>query len=449
LAIDGIGAEVETVMTFGEGLASFVSLRSDSSHVFVWSTPSVFDVDRPLEREIEFEESLDEYIPAIIFLRDGFGERCWHSPYMGADIVIDDPMLTERYGFIDFPDLLQLARELGFHVTVAFIPWNHWRTQKKHLQPFLDHPESFAICAHGCDHTKNEFRTRDYDDLLRRSCLAADRLDQQRERTGMPWDCLMVCPREDYSKEALQAFADSNRFLGLVNTSCIPRDLDSKRVRGADLLLPAQDAFSGFPIFKRHYWSDISVFAMAAFLGKPAILVEHHGFFKDQHRALKEFVGQLDATCPTVQWSGLNALVCRTFQRRRVTPDTFEIRFFTDQFLLENPDPESRMFRFRRRFSGSASIESVTVDDIEISFTKEGEFLCFEARLNGSASASVHVHRCGSQNRGGASLGWKYKMGVAMRRFLSEFRDDWLARNQTFLRLANRLLEIMGLRNIR
>jgi len=441
------GHGIEIVMEFGHGVASFVSLRSGGSHAFVWSTFSVFDVDRPLKFESEFEEAVAEYIPAIIFLRSGFGDRCWHSPRIGADIVIDDPLLEKRYGFIDFPALIGMARELGFHVTVAFIPWNHWRTRKGSIRVFLDHPESFGICAHGCDHIANEFKVDDYADLLSRSHLAAERMDRHCERTEMEWERIMVCPREDYSIEALQALADSGRFIGLVNTGCIPRNLDSNRVRGSDLLLPVQDAFFGFPIFKRHYWSDISKFAMAVFLGKPAILVEHHAFFKDQHRVLKNFVMQLKATCPTVRWSGLTELACRTFQRRRVAPETLEVRFFTDQFLMDNPDPEPRMVKFQRRFPASAAIESVSVNGAKVPFTKEGGFICFEARLDGNAVASVHLHRRTVPVRSARSWGWTYRMGVAVRRVFSEIRDNWLSRSPTVHRLANLVMKAFGLRS--
>ncbi len=445
----GEASNVEVIMTRGNVSPAFISLPCASSHVFIWCTRSVFDVDHPLGQELEFEQAAGEYVPAIIFLRAAFGERSWHSPAIAADIIIDDPVLSKRYGFVDFPKLLALARELCFHVTVAFIPWNYWRTRKKPLKLFLDHRDSFAICAHGCDHTKNEFRTRDYGDLLHRGHLAAERLDRHRERTGMEWDRLMVCPREDYSLEALQAFADSGRYLGLTNTACIPRDLSEKRVRGADLLLPAQDAFFGFPIFKRHYWTDISVFAMAVFLGKPAILVEHQDFFRDQHRALTAFVRQLGALSPSVRWSGLTDLACRTCRRRRLVSDAWEVQFFTDEFVTENPDPEPRIIRFLRRVSGSAVITSVTVNGSPVPYLRDGEFLSFAANLNGHAAASIRVGRSANSNGHGVPNSRIYEAKVATRRFLSELRDNWLARSPAVLKLANRLMQMMRLRSVK
>lgn len=447
LAVDvGDGSGIEIVMEFGEGLASFVFLQCGASHAFIWSTFSVFDVDLPLGHEADFEQALDEYIPAIIFLRQAFGERCWHSPRVGADIIIDDPLLTERYGFIIFPKLLRLTEELGLHVTVAFIPWNHWRTGKGSVRGFLDHPKSFGICAHGCDHARNEFLSKDYPDLLQRSHLAAERMDRHRERTGVEWDRFMVCPREQYTIEALQAFADSGRFLGLVNTGCLPRGLNTETVRGSDLLLPAQDALFGFPIFKRHYWSDISVFAMAAFLGKPTILVEHHDFFRDQYRILESFVSQLSSTCPTAHWSDLTDLVRKTYQQRRVSSQILEVRFFADEVLVENPDPEPRLVRFRRRIPLGIFVESVTVNGAPISYARDGEFICFESRLNGNDVAEIHLQRRTIQSNGKGLRDWTYGAGIATRRFLSEIRDNWLSRSGTALRFANRLMQNVRVR---
>jgi len=448
LAMDVNGnVRIETVMELGQGLAAFVHLRPGAAHIFVWSTFSVFDVDRPLGRELEFEEAVDEYIPAIIFLRSAFGERCWHNPALGADIVIDDPLLTKRYGFIIFPELLSLAKDLCIHVTVAFIPWNYRRTQKRHLREFLNHSTSFGICAHGCDHTRHEFRQNDYPDLLRRSHLAAERMDCHRKRTGVGWDRMMVCPREEYSVEALQALANCGKFLGMVNTGCVPRDLNSKCVRGSDLLLPAQDAFFGFPIFKRHYWSDISVFAMAAFLGKPPILVEHHDFFQDQYRSLKDFAARFRTVCPTVRWSSLADLARQTCHRRRVAAGVFEVRFFTDEFLMDNPDPESRLIQFRRRFPQETDVESITVNGTPVSFLRDGKFICFEAWLEGNGIATVRLCRRPVPAPDTVSRGWFYGAGVAARRLSSEIRDNWLSRNRIVLKLANRLVKAARLKS--
>jgi hypothetical protein len=415
---------IETIMDYGDGLPAMVVFPAGRSQLFVWSAVSVFDMDQPLGRELEFEEATDEYIPAIIFLRAGFGERCWHNPRQDADIVIDDPLLEKRYGQIDFPELLGLARELDLHVTVAFIPWNHWRTRELPLRVFLDHSGSFGICAHGCDHISREFRTSDYGDLLGRSRLAAERMDRHRERTGMDWDRLMVCPREEYTLDAVRALADSGRFLGMVNTGCIPRDLETRHVRGSDLLWPAHDSFFGFPLFKRHYWSDISVFAMGAFLGKPAILVEHHDFFQNHCRSVKEFATKLRGISPSVRWMNLTSIASQTHSRKLGADGGWDIRFFADEFTIRNPDTKPQTLRFQRRMPADIGLESVTLNGARVPSVRDGDILRFETELQPGGVAFVQVRRCAVPADGAVPGGLIYEARVALRRALSEFRDN-------------------------
>ena len=109
----------------------------------------------------------------------------------------------------------------------------------------------------------------------------------------------------------MSALADSRQFVGLTCTACMPRNLPTPQIRGADLLLPAQDSFYGFPVFKRHYWNGMAAFAMALF-GKPAILVEHHEFFRNGSAGVEEFARRLADLRPDLKWRSLAETITRT-----------------------------------------------------------------------------------------------------------------------------------------
>ncbi len=380
-----------------------------------------------------------EYVPAIIFLRSAFGDRCWHNPKVGAGIVIDDPLLNKNYGFINFQQLLGSARRYGYHVTLAFIPWNHWRSRIKNVNMFRGHADCFSICAHGCDHTRSEFRSADYEGLLRRNFVAKQRMERHRQRTGLGSEPLMVCPQEQYSLEAMRSFSDSRQFLALVCTACMPRNLTAPEVSGADLLFPAQDSFFGFPVFKRHYWSGMGAFAMALFLGKPAILVEHHEFFRNGPSAAERFVSGLAQLRPDLKWTSLMETVTRTHARRRVSEGACEVRFFTDTFHLEHGLEESVEYRLLRRIPEATAVERVLVEGKEVPFARENGFLTFETHAHRPRTLSVQVPVAPIKPTKAYSFGVKYQASVALRRGLSEFRDNIVARNRFALK-ASRLL---------
>ena len=102
--------------------------------------------------------------------------------------------------------------------------------------------------------------------------------------------------------------------------------------------MPAQDCIVRLACFqKRHYsGADMSAFAMALFLGKPAILVEHHEFFRkgpggSEHfaerlkhlrpdpAAVEGSVRRLRDLSPALQWSSLVETITRTHARRKVS----------------------------------------------------------------------------------------------------------------------------------
>jgi hypothetical protein len=441
------GGVAESVMEFGEKEASLVFLQKNTSAYFFWTTSSIFDVERPLAKEIEFEEAIDQYIPAIIFIKFGFGKHSWHSPMIGADIIIDDPLLWKRYGMIDFEKLLSLATQKRFHVTVAFIPWNYWRTSKSAAKWFWKFRRWFGICAHGCDHSLGEFKSKHYSELLGRAHVAARHMDLMKEKTGMPWDRLMVCPREEFTEEALRAFADSNQYSGLLSSGCIPRDSEIKTVRGRNLLSPVQDAYFGFPIFKRHYWKDISAFALAAFLGKPAILVEHHEFFGDGCHALNGFLEQLRAVSGRVRWQGAGDLARTTFRCRLSFDGMYEIQFFADEFVLELPEARNSDAKLFRKVPDDVQIEAVEVGGRGVPFTREGGFVKFTGAVDANGALEVKIRRVPVLQSYTVPSGWRYNARVAVRRALSELRDRWFSRNRTLLKLANRVMRMVRLRN--
>jgi hypothetical protein len=347
----------------------------------------------------------------------------------GAGIVIDDPLLQKSYGFIDFEQLLRSAREHRYHLTLAFIPWNHWRSRAKEVRLFQDYSDCFSICLHGCDHTANEYGVADYDLLLRKNFVATERMVRHQRRTGLGFEPIMVCPQERYSLQGIQAFSDSRQFLGVACTACMPRDLTSPALTAAHLLLPAQDSFFGFAVFKRHYWGKMRVFALALFLGRPAILVEHHSFFRDGPAGAEEFAKNLAALRPDLVWKSLAETMIRTHVRRRQSDGSFAARFFTDTFKLDHREGEGRIYHLCRRVPETSIVERVLVGGKSIPFDRHKDFIEFEACTQDLETLLIKVEVLPVKPAKSYPAGLKYQSSVALRRGLSELRDKWLSRS--------------------
>jgi hypothetical protein len=430
-----------SLMTVGEW-PSFVEWDVRGIECYVWATRSVMDVSTVVGVELDFEQSLDTCLPLIIFLRCALGDACWHNPEHLAGFVIDDPLLVRRYGFIDFSALLRSAREKCYHVSLAFIPWNGWRMRRGPSRIFRDYADVFSLCVHGCDHNNNEYGQADYDLLRDKNDRALDRMDRLSQRVGIPYAPLAVCPQEQCSEEGWKAFADTPAFLGMVNTGCVARNVRNERVTMGDLLLPAQDALFGFPVFKRHYPGDFSVFALALFLGKPAILVEHHDYFRAGLGAIEEFVARLREQCPTVRWLSLLETATMTHMRRDVSQDCRAVRFFTNTFEL-HPRVERPMRWLLQKRVQAQPIASVTVDDMPQPFRVKDGFVQFELHTSSASRRIIKVQPVLEQNAR-RSTSPAYHARVAARRALSEFRDTVLARNARALYIAKAITRRLG-----
>lgn len=413
--------------------------RLERSNVFIWATPRILDVHQPVRAESEFELVSDEYIPAIIFLRTACKDRCWRNPHTMGGIVIDDPLLKENYGYIAFPPLLASARQHAYHVTLAYIPWNYWRNSAAQAQPFIQHSDCFSLCVHGCDHNNNEYGSTDYNQLLAKNRLAIERMNRLRARQGIDFEPVMVCPQEECSVAAWRAFADSPEILAMINTGCMPRDLPRPQLCGADLLTPAQDSFFGFPVFKRYYSGNFAPFAMALFLGKPAILVEHHEYFRNGPGGVERFAAQLRRINPSLRWLPLSQTVIETHWRKELSPECTAIRFFSRKFRFSHSAPAMHRYELQKRVGTEPSVSRVLVNGRDTPFETRMPFLTFQIVASRSEEFHIELEFTPVTVNPRRNFGWRYNAGVALRRAMCEFRDNVIVRHPRTLRLGRKL----------
>jgi hypothetical protein len=424
-----------------DGAPMFARVRAEGRPVFMMSEMPMPDVRQELTAARGLESYYPCLIPPLIFLRHAFGDACWHGVGKTARVIIDDPVLRRRYGFLDFERLASSIRKTGCGVTIGFIPWNFRRTSARMASLFAAHSPSLDICVHGCDHTGNEFGVRDAALLTQKAGLALERMEAHESRTRIRCERVMVFPQGRFSDEALVGLR-AHGYLAAVDSSCQPTEGGPTRLTVADFLRPAV-SFGGFPVFKRHYPHHMVDFAFDLFLGKPAFVVEHHGYFADGGNRLERLVGQLRMMEPDVTWPRLTSQVTGSCFVRSVAADRLDVQFYTREFCLRNTSSRPMHYSLAKDEPDPALVGRVLVNEVSVPFTAHGGRIGFEASATPGRTITVKVEDRKQPSHRAFRASPRYRMGVGLRRLLSETRDEGAARHPRLLRAAMRVAKAL------
>lgn len=253
-----------------------------------------------------------------------------------ACVIIDDPLLRENYGFLNYRRLLDAMERYNFHSTIAFIPWNYERTDPEIARLFIEHPDRLSLCVHGCNHTKSEFGSADPRWLNFLAGLALQRMNRHQELSGIPFDKVMIFPQGDFSTESMAALA-ANGYLAAVNhIHMIP---DSVSISS-----PAILEF-GIPLLVRRDIDRIEDLKSDLSSGRPALIMLHHNSFRYKYDKVGEAIEEINRI-GNIQWGGLSNIVENLFPDRAVTrkvpeldnKEGYDLRIFLRRHLCEFRD---------------------------------------------------------------------------------------------------------------
>ena len=417
----------------------FLRMERGSCELFLLTLAQLPDINEQLSESRGAEEYYDQLIPLLVFFRHCFGEMCWHGFEKTAQLIIDDPLLNQTYGFLSYRALQNSMHSIGYGTSIAFIPWNYWRTSRTVTAELFCQAPNLSICVHGCDHTNKEFGEADLGSLQWKAGTALRRMERHKSRTGLPFDRVMVFPQGKFSTSAMLALR-ANGYLAAVNTTCFPTNTRVEPLTIADFLRPAIMKFHGFPLFQRRYPRRLVDFAFDVFLGKPVLLVQHHEDFRGGYQNLEEFVNGLHKLEPKLTWGGLSCQLMQSCMMRSLSERSKEVRFFTRHFRFKNIQPSRAVLEFSKEEPDASAVSRVVVDGISVPFSFKSNFLTFEHEADAGEIVDVRlVDGLRSPSSTRKRLGLTHTVGVPVRRALSEFRDNTLARFPRLLAGATEL----------
>jgi hypothetical protein len=375
------------------------------------------------------------FVPYAMALRYLAGDMCWRPIQALAAVVIDDPLLRTKYGFLNFRSLLSMTEKHNFHAAIGFIPHNFRRSSRRIVRLFLENPERLSICFHGNDHTQGEFASPDgrFLNLLLR--VATKRMALHQKRTGLACDPVMVFPQGKFSTEAMRAL-QSHNFYAAVNTTPHPvHNPTSLTLR--ELAQPAVLRYGCFPLFLRKPVDKIRPedIAFNVFFGRPVLIVEHHQDFEDEER-LTSLVNAINSIIPEMQWTSLAAVTSQSLLYRRAPDGLQEFRAYAGTVRIPIDASADRCCSVEWMVSmDPGAIAGVAINGRPCSFERIEESLRATLELSAGQSVALAVIPApGDPDQKTLDLKWKIK--AFLRRRLSEFRDNYLCRNDGMLKAA-------------
>jgi hypothetical protein len=418
--------------------AAFLRLEYNTVPVFLSTSRNIIDIDAKLTTQnFDVRDHFLSTLPVVLYIKWAFAETCWRASETNACLVIDDPVLKSRHGFVDFQELLCLMKKHHFGTNIALIPWNWRRSSPEVVRLFRENPTSYSISIHGCDHTRAEFGSSDRQRLYWKAQRALERMNRHESITGIPHDRVMVFPQGIFSQAAMSALKHAN-LIAAVNNDVICAGPHPRAITISDVWDIAVMGYSNFPIFTRRYpWEGVENFAFDALLGKPVIIIIHHDYCSDHCRRLVDFVDRLNALKCRLTWRSLSDVVRRSCRQRELSSGEVEIEMYATELRLENRSEQPKRFLIKRRESEPSAIREICGGSDPIAWNSVNGQINFEMQLSSGESKTVGIrfHELAGNGSNEDHLPSRFK--TMLRRYLCEVRDNYITTAR--LRLANRL----------
>ena len=413
-------------LIFADDKAAFLKLHWRGIPVFI-SSVGLLDIDAELgTRNFDVRDHFFQAVPFVSYVRWAFPTTAWNAPEAHACLIIDDPLLKPKYGFICYRELLVLMKQLRFSATIAFIPWNWNRSNPQVVRLFKENPESYSLCVHGCDHTRNEFNTSNRRRLRLLTSEAFKRMSLHEQRNGLSFDRIMVFPQGAFSPDAVSELKHAG-FHAVVNTEVTSKPPGRRELRISDALDVAVMSYSSFPIYSRRPpVHGIENFAFDLLVGKPCVIVIHHEFCRDGYSRLIEFVNQLNQLRVPLVWRSIGEVVSRSYRGRQVSCELVEIEMYGSQLVMENRSDSKRSYFIRRREDQPESLEGLSAGTEQLSWGVNGNYIEFRLTLQPYETTLVTVHFKPSEFVAYDSQNIVSFTSTMLRRYLSEARDNYV-----------------------
>jgi len=412
----------------------FVQMNIGKCALFLIANNRILDVNTKSFSVSNTQEFFSQIVPEMMFIKYVFKDRCWHTNMNYASLIIDDPLLKEDYGFLNYRELLREIDKHNFSTSVAFIPWNFKRTSKEVADIFKERPDKLSICVHGCDHTDNEFGVANIEELNSKVKLATRRMIGHENINGLKFDRVMIFPQGRFSTMAMQVLKNNN-YLAAVNTDAIPVD-KSESLEISYFFESAIMVYDNFPLFLRRYPENFLDFVFDMFVGKPVLIVTHHNNFREGYHNINDLVDKINSVSKDIQWTGVGTVIKKTYLEREDVDGTIHCKIYGNTVFIKNQYERSKTYIIAKDEMGNIPIKHLLVNGKKSSYKSQNNRIILIQEIRSGETVQIEIFYednipCLEMNRD-----IRQNMRVWMRRHASEFRDNIISKNDFLLSLA-------------
>jgi hypothetical protein len=186
-------------------------------------------------------------------------------------------------------------------------------------------------------------------------------------------------------------------------------------------------------------------FAFDGLLGKPCFIAAHHDDFAGDARILLQVIGQLNSLNWKLRWRSLGTAITRTFRVSGNGDGQECVEMYSTSLIYKNEHACDYSITFTKQESDFECVQAVTVNGLPVDYVHQRGALRFVTTVPPNEMAEVRILYSSGDSLPAGEDRLMYRAKAVLRRYLSEFRDNYLSRNAHLHQGALRIKEALRL----
>ena len=355
-------------------------------------------------------------VPLMFTMRYVLGNEAWHNDHNYANLIIDDPALTEPWDNLSYAELLREMKMHNFHTTIAMSPRTWSMSEPAVVALFRADPDRYSLVQHGNNGDGYEFykysvaEDDEYQGMKLPARPFADqeadiveglaRMAKHRSLTGIPDDRVMIFPW-GISPEPTLVLLKKYNFLATINGQDVP--LGATRPSDWDYgMYQANMDYGNFPMLTRRYIATyetfrprLQSFILDLFVDKPALFFSHtyegELFGTGRMDAFDPIADQVNAVSGGVEWRSLGHIIKHLYLEKTNDDGSVAVRMYGNHLIVTNESGEERTYHIAKEEALNVPISLLTVNGHEFPYRVEGGLLTLDMSVPADSTFEILI----------------------------------------------------------